>query len=85
MQAFSPDDRVEFQEKVDPKMVADPALEGDAKDMYKHYLSIPDKSDVLDSVWQGLELAYGYREIDSMTKIYKHCNGPVVNLSVGGM
>ena len=53
--------------------------------MYKRYLSIPDTSVVLDSIWRGLELAYGYRETDSMTKIYECSNGPVVENSTQGL
>ena len=53
--------------------------------MYKRYLSIPDKSVALDSVWQGLELAYGYHETDSMTKIYERINGPIVENSTRGL
>ena len=60
-------------------------LDGDAEDMYKRYLCIKNKTVALERVWRGLELAYGYREKDSMTEIYERSNGPVVESSTPGL
>ena len=60
-------------------------LDGDAEDMYKPHLHISDRTVLLKSVWHGLELAYGYRATDSLTKIYERSNGPVVENSTWGL
>ena len=52
--------------------------------MYKRHLCIQDKTVALESVWRGLEVAYGYRAMDYLTKIYEHSNGPVVDNSTMG-
>ena len=60
-------------------------LEGDAEVMYKRQLCIKDKTIALERVWRGLELEYGYRVKDSLTKIYERSNGSVVENSTRGL
>ena len=59
-------------------------LDVDAEDMYKCHLCIKDKTVTFERVWCELELAYGYRNMDSLTKIYERSNGPVVDHSTRG-
>ena len=60
-------------------------LDGEAKNMYKDQLHMEDKTAALEIVWRTLEIAFGYRDTDSLTKIYERSNGPVVENTIKGL
>jgi hypothetical protein len=60
-------------------------LDGEAENMYKNQLYMEDKAAALEIVWRALEIAFGYRDTDSLTKIYERSNGPVVENTIKGL